>query len=343
MPMTVIDPMTNAGLWTALAPDGVTPSTQIALAIDTGLTPPGNDASSALITGSTGALNHTLLRNLGPIDLTQFDDIRFWIYSDRPADGKASRPFYLELRLASAAMALSDPGNTWQRYLPVSQTGRWETVRLTIADLPAAVRGALSILQLRCTDASTAFNCHLDDIIAVREAMIGDVDAALQAGLNSILSVGGNTIPAVLHPANGVLTATPPYIQILHYDAVYSRDRTDSAPARVDFTNQGYSLVPPANAFELYYQVTAVANDRPTQATMLEFVLRTLPPRGMLLVNGTPLPFETIFVQPINRLGGSRNDQIPLFYKISTRQQSGPTTLVTPAKTVSVNTDFESP
>jgi len=343
MPLTILDNMTNSAAWQALAPDGVTPSTEISLKIDTTRVPPGNDPSSARISATTNALNHTLRRTLGPVDLTQFDEIRLWIKSDRAADSTALRRFYLEMRLASAALPLNAPNNQWQRYLPVPAIDDWEPVRLTLGDLPAAVRSGLTTIQLRCADASKAFNCNIDDIIAVRDAMIGDVDAALQASLNNILSVSGVKIPAVLHPANGVQSQARPYIEILQYDALYSRERTDSALPRGDFTDQGYSMRPPSNAYELYYQVTAVANDRPTQSAMLEFILRTLPQRGQLEVNGQALPRETVYVQPIDQIGGFRTDQIPLFYKISTRQEVGLSTLVQPTKTVIVNTDFQAP
>lgn len=345
--MMVIDPITNTGLWKALAPDGISPSTALAMALDTTSTPPGPPASlnvsAAKVSGDINALNNTLRRDLGPIDLTPFSELRFWLNGDRPADGTAQRRFYLEMRLASAAVPLNDPGNTWQRYLPVSQAGRWEAIRLTLADLPAALGSAVTTIQLRCANADSPFNCRLDALIAVREAMIGDVDTALKAELDGILSIGGTAIPAVLHPANGPLATNPPYIQILQYDAAYSRDRTDSAPTRGDFTDQGYALNPPGSAFELYYQITAVADDRAAQVAMLEFVLKALPLRGQLRVNGYPLPFESICVPPINRLGGFRDDRIPLFYKVSTRLQGGPGTRVTPTKIIAVNTDFKSP
>jgi hypothetical protein len=339
MPLTILDDMTNAAAWQALAPDGVTPSTEISLAIDTTRIPPGNDASSAQITASTAALNHLLRRSLGPVDLTAFDEVRVWINADRLADGTAPRRFYLEMRLGSAAMAPDDPANTWQRYLPVSDVNDWEPVRLTLGDLPAVVRGALTIVQLRCVDASSAFHCNLDDLIAVRDAMIGDVDNALLSSLNGGLILGGAPIPAVLHPAEGALAQAPPYIEILHLDTVYSRDRTDSTRPRGDFNAQGYSLRPPSNAYELYYQVTAVANDRPTQAAMLEFILRTLPARGQWPVNGQALPMETVYIRPINQIGGARTDRLPLFYKVSTRQEVGTATSVLPARSVVVNTD----
>jgi hypothetical protein len=341
MAATTLDDMTNPGLWQALEQDGVTPSTEISLALDQQVRF-GSNPSSARLSATSDALNHTLRRSLGQIDLTNLDEIRLWLYSDRAADGTPPRRFYLEMRLASATLALNDPNNTWRRYLPVSQVATWERVRLTLGDLPAAVRGALTTIQLRCANATAAFNCHFDAIIAVRDAMIVDVDNALRASLDGILSVNGKKIPAVLHPANAVQTQTRPYIEILQYDAHFSRERTDSASARGDFTDQGYSLRPPANAYELFYQVTAVADDRPTQSAMLEFMLRTLPARGQLLVNGDPLPMEAIDVQPIDQIGGFRTDQIPLFYKISTRLEVGLSVPLRPVKSVLVSTDLPS-
>jgi hypothetical protein len=337
--MTILDDFSNPALWQALAPDGVTPSNALSMALDATRIPPGNALSSARIAGSTAALNNTLRRTLAAVDLTNFDGLRLWINGSRAADGTASRPFFLELRLASAAMALTDPGNTWQRYLPVSQAGSWEVLRVSIGDLPAAVRGALTTIQLRCADASVAFSSNIQGLIAVRDAMINDVDAALRASLDGILSVDGATIPAVLHPAEGPQTQTRPFIEILQFDARYSRERTDSTPTRGDFTNNGFSLRPPTNAYDLFYQVTAFASDRATQATMLEFVLRTLPARGLLMVNGMPLPMEAIYIQPINQIGGFRTDQIPLFYRLFARQEVGIGTLVQPPRNVIVTTD----
>ncbi len=343
MPVTILDDMTDAAAWEAIAPDGVSPSSEIALAIDTSRAPVSGEASSARISGSTNALNHTLRRTLAPVDLTSFDEIRLWINGDRAADGTPSRRFYLEMRLGSAVMPLNDPGNSWRRYLPVAEAGSWEVVRLSLEDLPIPVRVGLDTIQLRCSDAAAAFNFNLDDVIAVRDAMIGDVDAALQSLLDNVLSVDGATVPAVLHPADGPQNQARPYIEILQYDVLYCRARTGSTSSRGDYNDQGCSIRPPSNAFELFYQVTAVADDRTAQSAMLEFVLRTLPARGQLPVNGYLLPMESISVCPRNQLGGFRTDKIPLFYKISTRQEVGVGIRATPTRAVIVNADFRSP
>jgi len=342
MPSIILDSMDSAAPWSALAPDGVNPSTELSLRVDTSRPRVGADPSTGLISGTVNALNNTLRRSFAGIDLTSFDEIRLWVNSDRPADGTAELPFFLEMRLASAALGLNDPGNTWQRYLPVSQVRTWEPVRLTIGDLAPAVRSAVNLMQLRCADATTAFNCDVDDILAVSDAMIGDVDAALLGLLNGGLVLNTKAVAAVLHPANGTLTQARPYFEITQYDINFMRERTSSTRARRDFNNAGYTLRPPSNAYELFYQFTAVADDRASQAQMLEFMMRTLPPRGQLVVNGLPLPMETVFVDPEDQIGGFRTDGIPVFYRISTRQEVGSSDLVKAAKVVTVDGDVRS-
>jgi hypothetical protein len=341
MPSVTIDAMDNAAVWTALAPDGVTPSTELTLAIDTAQPGAPGAATSARVTGSVNALNHTLRRTFAAIDLASFNELRLWMRGGRTADGTPGRPFFLEMRMASAAMALNAAGNTWQRYLPVSQAGVWEPVRVSIADLPAAIRGAMTVMQLRC--ASAPFACNIDEILAVRDDMVTDVDQALLAILDQGMTLGGKAVSAVLHPANGVLAQARPYLEITNYDILFSRERTDSNRPRVDYTDKGYTIGPASNAYELYYQVKAVADDRASQSQMLDFTLRALPARGGLLVNGVVLPMEAITVYAFDQPGGVRTEDIPLFYRISVRQETGPSDLVSPAQTLIIGGDIGAP
>ncbi len=342
MPSVSVDLMQDAAPWKAFAPDGVTPSTELSLQVDTSRPRPNVDPASGRVSATGGALNHSLRRNLAGLDLRSFDALRVWLYSSRAADGTAAHPFFFELTLASAALGLDDPANTWRRYLPVSQVGVWEPVRLSLGDLDMAIRPAVTQIRFRCVSASPPFQCNLDDLIAVRDEMIADVDAALVAQLNNILALNGTAVPAVLHPAQGALNQNRPYFEITHYDIVYSPERTDAARPRGDFTGGGYRLRPPGNAYELYYQITAEADDRPSQSQMLEFALRTLAPRGELLVNGLPLPMESVVVPPFDPLGKLRTDTIPLFYRISTRQEAGAGGLVSPAKAIIIDGDLRS-
>lgn len=338
MPFLTIDAMDNSALWTALAPDGVTPSMELSLAIDSPQPSPPAIATSARITGTSNALNHTLRRTFAATDLTHFTELRLWLLGERPADGTPSRPFFLEIRMGSAALGLNAPGNTWQRYLPVSQAGVWEPVRVSIGDLPAAVRSAMTVMQLRCAAAPCA--CHIDEIIAVRDDIVTDVDQALLAILNQGLTLAGNAVAAVLHPANGVLGQARPYFEIANYDILFSRERTDSNRPRIDYTDKGYTIGPSSYAYELFYQVKAVADDRASQSQMLDFALRSLPARGRLLVNGVVLPMEAITVYAFDQPGGVRTEDIPLFYRISVRQETGPSDLAVPAQTLIIAGDI---
>jgi hypothetical protein len=338
MPLTLIDPMNNAAPWQALAPDGVTPSTELSLTIDTSGPRADTSEITARVTASANATGHRLRRTFGGLDLSTFDELRLWINGSRAADGSATQPFFLKMRLGSASMPIDAAGNTWQRLLPVSQAQLWQPVRLSIGDLPAAVRGAVTAMDLLCVGGG--FSCNLDDIAAVRDAMVTDVDAALRAKLNGILKINGQAVPAVLHPANGTLGQARPYIQILHYDVIYARERTEATRPRRDFTDRGYALRPPSNAYDLFYQVTAVADDRGTQSAMLEFILGALAPNGQIEVNNDLLPMEAVKVWPRDRLGGSRSDIIPLFYRISTRQEvAAAAEAVVPPKTIDIETD----
>jgi len=296
-------------------------------------------ARPTVITASAAAANHTLRRSLLPVDLTTSDELRLALFSNRVADGKTGTPFFLELKLASAAMALSDPGNTWRRYIPAAQSNVWDTARFSLSDLPAAVRGAVSVVQLRCADAG-AFQINLEDIIGVHDEMIGDIDVRLRTLLNNILIISGSPVPAILHPANGPLSQSRPYIEILNYDVVYNSERTQSFRPRADYFNGSSSLLPLSNAFDVFYQITAVADDRHSQSQMLEFILRTIPPRGEILVNDYPLQVDTTVVNPIDRLGGFRTDAIPLFFRIQARQPMASTpTVVRAAENILVDGD----
>jgi hypothetical protein len=322
MPMTVVDAMDNLAPWQALAPDGVTPSTEVTLTRDLSRPRPGIAAASGRIVAGAEARGHRLRRAFGGLDLTSFDELRLWINGGRVADGSPGLPFFLALRLGSAALAIDAPGNTWRRLLPVMQADVWLPVRLSIGDLPDAVRSAVTAMELTCVAEDRPFACNIDSFVAVREAMIADVDAALHARLDRILAIAGNAVPAVLHPAGGTLTQARPYIEITHYDIAYSPERTSPARPRRDFGARGYALRAPSHAYELFYQVTAVADDRPAQSAMLEFVLRMLPPQGEIMVNNDPLPLAAVRVEPCDQIGGARTDRIPLFYRVSARQEA---------------------
>lgn len=323
MPQVMIDPMDNAGNWKALAPDGVTLSAEFSMTNDLVHYRFGSDKTSGKISATSNALNHTLQRPLPNLDLTNFDDIRFWLSADRPASGTPERPFYLEIRLASAALGLSNAGNTWRRFLPVQNTDNWDLVRLHLDDVPGAIRNSVNLIQLRVADASAPFTCFLDDVLAVKEEMIGDVDAGLLALLDKNFSSNGTLVPAVITlpenpPAIGI-----PSIRISQYDLQYARERTNFNQLRGDYTAGGFRLSPVSISYDVYYFIDVYGDTRSQKTQIVEFVLRTLSPRCELIITGTQQLLEWVTVEPLDDTGKWRSDRELLYFKVAVRQEIG--------------------
>ncbi|MBZ4417442.1 hypothetical protein [Myxococcus sp. RHSTA-1-4] len=325
MPQLDVDAMNDAASWRPLAPDGVTPSSELTVALESATVRFGADARSLRITTSRAATGHLLRRTLpAALDLRPFDELRLSLWSSRVTHGTGGPlPFFLELRLGSDAVGPDAPSNTWHRLLPVSTRSTWEPVRLGLSDLDPAVRSAVRVLQLRCVEASSPFTCFLDDVIAVREEMIGDVEAALAARLDGKLRLGDTAVPAVVNAPGVPVSATPPYLLITQYEIAWSDARTPATRGRGDFSTGGSVLRPPSFGWDLHYQLQAFANDRPSQARMLEFLLRALGPHGELVVNGWPLPYALVSPPADERLGGQRTERVALHYRIAARLEVG--------------------
>lgn len=322
MPHLLVEPMNQASQWSALAPDGVTPSTTLSLGDDATVGRFGADGTSGRISGKQGALHHTLRRSLPALDMSDYDELRFWLRSDRVANGSPSHPFFLEMRVGSAALPPDHADNGWVRNLPVFQAEQWELVRLSLRDLPAAIRSSVSLLQLRCVQVSQPFTCHLDDLLAVREAMLADVDEALLARLHEQVSVDGTPVVAHLaHP--GVTEPDAPFIRVRPTGLRLARERRQGGTQRSDFKGNGFALLPDVVGYDLFYDVTVQTASRAEEVQLLEFLLDNFSPRSYLLVHGGPLPIEHVELEV-------PTDAFRLRLKVATARATGLPTPATP-------------
>lgn len=339
MALLGLDGVLDLSAGVSLAPDGTSPSSALAAAPDPAISRPEGPPPGPVLRLSAApeALDHRVRWSFPPIDLSAFDQLRLWLRAGRPADGAQGRPFFLELRLGSAALDPAAPQHPWARLLPASQPGSFEQVRLNLRDLPPAIRAATSILQLRC--AAAPFAAHLTTPLAVREEPVADAEAALLGLLHNQLSLKGNPVPAAVQ-VPGVDSPTPtPLIALTLIDL---RPRGDLAPAgaRRDFTpDGGYSVAPPQAAFDLLYQIDARAGDRAGLTAILEFLLRALSSRRTLIVNDTPAPFELTYLPPADRVGGHRDGSAPLFIRITTLSETGPGARVRPPQAISISAE----
>ena len=129
-----------------------------------------------------------------PLDLSGFDELRFWIRSERAADGSARRPFFLELTYTDANDAVGE-AHTW--FVPVNRSGRWEQRRVGIEN---DRRSVIDGFRFRCVG-SQAFTCNLDELLAVREEMLADLETALVEALEPTPSFPGLTDLTLQAPA----------------------------------------------------------------------------------------------------------------------------------------------
>lgn len=289
MPSLTLAAFTQLAGWQTLQGDGVTPSAQIAVAEDLVGDTPSGDHRSLTLAYTAASLDHIARRPLAALDLDDYDELRLVLRGDR----SSAPAFYLELRLGSVALPIGAPGNTWHRRVPVGGGAGWDVVRFSLTDLPAAVRGAVTVAQLHCIDAGQGYSVAIDEALAVRPSMLADLEQALLARLHERTSLGGTPVPAELVSAGGAWPATTPCIAIVPMDVRNLAERSIGSAQRCDFVADGYRVRPAPTAFEAAYAIEAVAADRIDQGALMDFLLREIAPRGALRVAAHPWSIET--------------------------------------------------
>ena len=156
----------------------------------------GAGAASNRLTARSGATDQFAELTLpAPLDLRPFEELRFWVRATAPADGTTARPFLLELSYLDDG----DVGGEEHRwFVPVNRAGLWEQRRIGIeADRRSAVRR----FRLRClTD--RPFVCNVDELLAVHEELLADVETALIAQIGEIASLPGVSGLPLSQPAS---------------------------------------------------------------------------------------------------------------------------------------------
>ena len=309
----VVDDLTDLTPWSARAPNG---SASTAIAIARGAASRLGGQTMRVEVGPD-ALGHRVERALASLVLSRFDDVELWARCDRAADGSEAKPFFVDVQLGSAALAIGANGNQWHRLIPIAVPGTWQAVPLALDDLPAGVRGSVSQIRLTCVDAGAPFALELDRITALRPELLADVDAALVDRIGGRLEVRNTAVPAVVLPGD----APPePFFRITSYGVRPAPERSPSSGMRTDYTGQGFSIRPPSVPFDLMYAVDAVAADRADAAALLQFVYSELTPVGVLDVAGRPVTIEWIEAPQLARTDIAA--QPTVYLKVSTAQRA---------------------
>jgi hypothetical protein len=179
------------------------------------------------------------------LNLSNFEELRFWIRSDRPADGSVIRPFYLEFSYLDVNDA---PGEEHRWFVPLNQSGVWEQRRIGIG---ADRRSAIARFRFRCLTDSP-FRCHIDELLAVREEMLPDLEQVLVAQLDRQVILPGLTAVALKQ------AAVPGDTQIV-------------LPHTPDFDVGNRILVQQGGAINETHDVTSVDHNPGMDTTTLHF------------------------------------------------------------------------
>ncbi|HEY3140004.1 MAG TPA: hypothetical protein VGJ86_02690 [Acidimicrobiales bacterium] len=281
----------DAGLWSATSASGQ-PTATLVVQPDAAVR---LDVPVGAVVATAATIGDRVQAAVPPIDLRPFDDLELWVQADQPADGSEAAPWYLELRLGSAARPIGTQNNPWHRFLPLRGDGQWETVVVGLADLPAAVRQATDAVRFTCVDAGRSFRCAIDGPWAVQASVIADVDDALRTVLDGVLELANTPVPLAFEPGPA------PAAKALKIRQVTTRLRPDlptGGERRTDFSGHGYQVRPAAVPVELGYELRPHAADRADHAAILEFALTQLATRPHLDVAGRPAALQLVEPAP---------------------------------------------
>lgn len=331
MTRIVVDPMDDSTRWSAVAVDGVTPSTELILTNELVVVGSGEDGVSGHLTASASAAGHSIHRTVAPLDVSECTELRLSLRADRLA-GSRSGTFFLELRVGSAGLPLGNPLNTWHRLVPVSVLNRWETIRFDITDLPGAVAGTLSELRWRCV--SGPFEVYIDDVVALRPRLLGDADRALVAALGGIVVDGTGVTVAVRAPAEP--TPAAPALDIVHIMTRPAPSRSVEQRLTRDYTADSFRQAEVGPAYDIDYAVRPVAPTRAVQAQLLEAALSRLPVRTELVSDGDRMSVDLVVPSLAEWMAG----ELPvLVYRVGVRAPADISSPVTGINDVVISTD----
>jgi hypothetical protein len=129
-----------------------------------------------------------------PLDLGAYDELRLRIRATRPADGSEVNPFFLEFSYNDAGDGTGDE-HRW--LVPIARSGAWEQRHFGIE---SDRRGQVSRFRLTCLDGAP-FECWVDQLLAVREELVADLEGSLARALDGTIPLPELTSVTLLEDA----------------------------------------------------------------------------------------------------------------------------------------------
>jgi hypothetical protein len=152
----------------------------LAISTDPAVAEPASASSTRIVATPAGVGRRIALTPAAPVDLRGYEELRFWVRSNRPARGTTTEPFFL----AFAYHDVTDTPNDEHRWMvPIARANRWEPVAVGIE---ADKRGAVDQLRFESIQ-GVGYECRLDELRAVRPEMLRDAREAIEQRLAPVL------------------------------------------------------------------------------------------------------------------------------------------------------------
>jgi hypothetical protein len=269
--------------------------------------------------GAEGAPAPSAERPFTPaLDLRDADELRLWLRSSRPGDGRPARPFYLAIE---AATDTAEP-ELWRRFLPVVQPDVWALHRLFLGDMPTGLRGGVGLLRLVSLDATTAFSAALDDVVAVRPEPVRDVEAALIACLETL-----SGMTAIIDVPESPGMRARPFVLVTPWSIVPIERATGIDEAIDNFTDGGAFVRTAPASLQLEYRIDVFADDRAEKARALEAISGFILSSTRLVAANVPLVLEPFAPSPEDA-ATLEAGRTPVYVRVVTEVETGPRRLL---------------
>jgi hypothetical protein len=258
-----------------------------------------------------------------PLDLSDFDELRFWFRSSQTANGSQDRPFYIAFEAAGAFT----PGHLiWQRFLAVEKSNTWQLQRLWLADMPNDLREAVGAVRVRGVR-PLGFQGAMDELIATTHEPVQDVEAAFLGRLHEqfLIDVAGTltAVPAVVHLPEAPSTPDFPYILLTPWSVRLQRQLGSGSELIDNYTADGAHVRPTPQTLEFDYQIDVFAERRDEKTRLLDAILQSFAGDPFLIIGGEPFSVTPIGISSEESSRLIPPGRTPIFLRVVSPIESG--------------------
>lgn len=256
------------------------------------------------------------------LDLSQFQELRFWFSSNRIASGKSEHPFYLKVELLN-----SSGGVMWERWLPIGQPNCWELQQLWLEDLDTTLRQSIATIRLRALAHDVAFTAQMGDLLGVTPQPVQDLENALLDRLELIKPKGGVFWELPESPPSKTL----PCIVIIPWSVQPkgelggSIDIVDNYGWRRldDQQVEGAYIRPIPKRLQLEYAIDVAASKRGEKAQLLDAILDDFTRTPYFIIDGYRISLIPFMPAPEQLAESMSPGRAPLFFQITVPIEAG--------------------